>query len=178
VFNNVRTPTSSDVDSWAASFANYDESTTVPWSTTKAFAARIVELNAREEELKAEVQKEKDNAGEGESERFRLRKYNAEYQDLVVELRHCLTRCGLTAGMRVDDSPSQIADRVEARASRLNVVDIVFDGPPGLSGRFVEVEDSSGKSITLGEWVERADGYWVLRLTAQRGEGESNEPGI
>lgn len=93
----------------------------------------------------------------------------------VAELTQCLTRCGLIAGMRVDDSPSEIADRVEARASRLGVVDIVFDGPPSRGfGQFVEVEDSSGKSINLGEWVERADGYWVLRLTAQRGEGESD----
>lgn len=45
-------------------------------------------------------------------------------------------------------------------------VDIVFDGPPSHeSGRFVEVEDASGKSITFARWVHRDDGYWVLRLT-------------
>lgn len=45
-------------------------------------------------------------------------------------------------------------------------VDIVFDGPPGPEGgRFVEVEDASGKSIRFGEWVHREDGYWVLRLS-------------
>lgn len=45
-------------------------------------------------------------------------------------------------------------------------VDIVFDGPPGaVSGRFVEVEDETGKSIRLGTWVERADGFWALRIT-------------
>jgi hypothetical protein len=44
-------------------------------------------------------------------------------------------------------------------------IDIVFDGPPGPeAGRFVEVEDDAGKSIKFGEWVERPDGYWVLRL--------------
>lgn len=44
-------------------------------------------------------------------------------------------------------------------------VDIVFDGPPSHeSGRFVEVEDSEGKSIRFGEWVHREDGYWVLRI--------------
>jgi hypothetical protein len=46
-------------------------------------------------------------------------------------------------------------------------VDIVFDGPPGPEGnRFIEVEDSNGKSIALGEWIERKDGRWVLRITA------------
>ncbi len=44
-------------------------------------------------------------------------------------------------------------------------VDIVFDGPPGpTAGRFVEVENESGASISFGEWVERDDGYWVLRI--------------
>lgn len=45
-------------------------------------------------------------------------------------------------------------------------IDIVFDGPPGSEGgRFIEVEDEHGRSIRLGEWVERVDGYWVLRVT-------------
>jgi hypothetical protein len=44
-------------------------------------------------------------------------------------------------------------------------IDIVFDGPPGpVAGRFVEVEDASGKSINYGEWIQRPDGYWALRL--------------
>jgi hypothetical protein len=45
-------------------------------------------------------------------------------------------------------------------------IDVVFDGPPGPEpGRFVEVEDMDGASIRLGEWVQRDDGYWVLRIT-------------
>lgn len=45
-------------------------------------------------------------------------------------------------------------------------VDIVFDGPPGkTTGRFVEVEDADGRSIKFGDWVERKDGYWALRIT-------------
>lgn len=44
-------------------------------------------------------------------------------------------------------------------------IDVVFDGPPGPeSGRFVEVEDQSGASVSVGEWIERDDGYWVLRM--------------
>ena len=46
-------------------------------------------------------------------------------------------------------------------------IDIVFDGPPGPeSGRFVEAEDANGKSIRFGQWIERVDGRWVLRITA------------
>ena len=48
-------------------------------------------------------------------------------------------------------------------------IDIVFDGPPSSkSGRFLEVEDSDGKSISIGELVKRADGYWVLRIKDPR----------
>jgi hypothetical protein len=47
--------------------------------------------------------------------------------------------------------------------------DVVLDGPPGpVSGRFVEVENESGESIRIGEWVERPDGYWVLRIPRGR----------
>src|SRR5215207_2708310 len=47
-----------------------------------------------------------------------------------------------------------------------DLVDIVFDGPPGPeSGRFIEAEDADGKSIRFGQWIERSDGRWVLRIT-------------
>jgi hypothetical protein len=46
-------------------------------------------------------------------------------------------------------------------------IDIVFDGPPSHeSGRFVEVESAEGKSISIGEWVHRPDGYWALRIAS------------
>ncbi len=45
------------------------------------------------------------------------------------------------------------------------LIDIVFDGPPGPTcGRFVEVEDAEGCGLKRGEWVERDDGFWALRL--------------
>ena len=44
---------------------------------------------------------------------------------------------------------------------------IVFDGPPSHEGgRFVEVEDASGKGIRAGEWRERPDKLWELVITA------------
>jgi len=50
-------------------------------------------------------------------------------------------------------------------------VDIVFDGPPSHeSRRFVEVEDAIGRSIKFGEWVERTDGMWALRIPLPKGE--------
>ena len=47
----------------------------------------------------------------------------------------------------------------------MSALHFVFDGPPGhQSGRFVEVETPDGNSINAGEWHERADGLWELRV--------------
>lgn len=44
-------------------------------------------------------------------------------------------------------------------------MDVVFDGPPSHeSGRFVETEDPQGCSFNAGEWIDRKDGYWALRI--------------
>jgi uncharacterized sporulation protein YeaH/YhbH (DUF444 family) len=52
-------------------------------------------------------------------------------------------------------------------------IDVVFDGPPSHeSGRFVEVEDTSGRSIKFGEWVQRDDGFWALRIDDLRAQVE------
>ena len=56
-----------------------------------------------------------------------------------------------------------------AEPSDRGYIDIVFDGPPGPEcGRFVEVEDQLGRGMKLGEWLQREDGYWVIRV--QRAE--------
>lgn len=48
---------------------------------------------------------------------------------------------------------------------RSEPINIVFDGPPThTGGRFVEVEIDDGHSISLGQWLERPDGYWALRI--------------
>ncbi len=48
-----------------------------------------------------------------------------------------------------------------------NAINIIFDGPPSHeSGRFVGVETDDGKSINAGEWIERGDGLWALRITS------------
>ena len=51
-------------------------------------------------------------------------------------------------------------------------VNIVFDGPPDLqagAGRFVEVEDSAGRSVRVGAWIEEpGTGYWRLRIPTRQ----------
>ena len=50
-------------------------------------------------------------------------------------------------------------------ADPVGYIDVVFDGPPSHeSGRFVEVEDPSGASIGVGEWIDRGNGLWALRI--------------
>lgn len=58
-------------------------------------------------------------------------------------------------------------------------INIIFDGPPSHeSGRFIEVETDDGKSINAGEWIDRKDGTWALRITALPTDKENhgNEP--
>ena len=46
-------------------------------------------------------------------------------------------------------------------------INIVFDVPPGPEGpRFIEVETDDGHSIRVGEWQQRKDGNWGLRIAA------------
>ena len=59
----------------------------------------------------------------------------------------------------------QVTDMIE-------LLDIVFDGPPSHeSGRFVEVERQDGTSINVGEWIQRPDNSWALRLEVRHYEG-------
>lgn len=48
-------------------------------------------------------------------------------------------------------------------------IDIVFDGPPGPNTdghhcNFVETEDQYGAGMSAGEWLQREDFWWVLRI--------------
>ena len=50
----------------------------------------------------------------------------------------------------------------------IQTVDLVFDGFPSPEGpRFIEAELSDGRSVSLGTWLRRADGYHVLRIEAE-----------
>ena len=65
-----------------------------------------------------------------------------------------------------DQLQQEFLDRIPAEQKDEKVINIIFDGPPSHeSGRFVEVENDSGTSIGIGEWIDRADGYWALRIT-------------
>lgn len=45
-------------------------------------------------------------------------------------------------------------------------INILFDGPPAAeSGRFVECELDDGSGVNAGEWIQRTDGLWALRIT-------------
>lgn len=49
-----------------------------------------------------------------------------------------------------------------------NAIHIVFDGPPEQEGgRFVEVETPDGRSISVGEWIQKGD-YWHLVIPMAR----------
>ena len=60
----------------------------------------------------------------------------------------------------------------------IEAVNIIFDGPPGpTAGRFVEVEDDAGNSLRIGEWIERPDGLWSLRIALGTDQKEKSNEG-
>lgn len=55
-------------------------------------------------------------------------------------------------------------------------VDVLFDGPPGpVAGRFVDTVDPDGRSVSGGEWIDRGDGYWALRMPLHAGDDTPTE---
>lgn len=69
--------------------------------------------------------------------------------------------------------PATVSD---SRREDVGALNIVFDGPPASeSGRFVEVETDDGASVRVGEWIDRGDGTWALRLPAPPVVDEATE---
>jgi hypothetical protein len=65
----------------------------------------------------------------------------------------------------LDTSDLKAARPAQTERALTDFFDVVFDGPPGHeSGRFVECEDSNGKSFNAGEWIDRGNGLWALRI--------------
>lgn len=57
------------------------------------------------------------------------------------------------------------------QVGKTEVIDVTFDGPPGPeAGRFIDVHDTSGKGVKVGEWIDHGDGTWSLRLAVHRME--------
>jgi hypothetical protein len=61
---------------------------------------------------------------------------------------------------------AQAMDYAEMATPVTSPINIIFDGPPGPdSAKFVEVENDDGVSISIGDWSEREDNLWALRIT-------------
>ena len=62
----------------------------------------------------------------------------------------------------LEDEPTEyLLERTGEKA-----INIIFDASPGpCPGRFIEVETDDGASINAGEWIDRHDGTWALRIT-------------
>lgn len=77
-------------------------------------------------------------------------------RDLVLYLRNHVDA--------ILDQAAELAT-LRARVEELTTVDVLFDGPPSHQpGRFIEVETLDGRSVRAGDWIDRGDGYWALRL--------------
>jgi len=55
------------------------------------------------------------------------------------------------------------------RKHAVTYIDIVLARGPGPESDFVEIEDSEGRSIRMGEWIDRDDGLVSLRIPIEDG---------
>jgi len=99
-----------------------------------------------------------------------LEKLRAFAQGLIDEAGEIVAECGV-AGGHLELARAETAKGLIALLDSMQeppFIDVVFDGPPGHeAGRFVEVEDSSGKSVRVGDWIDRGNGLWALRIPSQ-----------
>lgn len=70
-------------------------------------------------------------------------------------------------GGEVDDLRSAAEGRENRTAKPLTEIRVVMEQPPGPTSQFVEVEDTRGRSVGIGEWVERPDGLWALVIKSK-----------
>ncbi len=71
----------------------------------------------------------------------------------------------------------EVTEETKTQEEVEDFVDIVFDDGPGPeTGRFIECENSQGSGIKLGEWHERDDGFWVLRIPKSQIGVETEAP--
>jgi hypothetical protein len=89
------------------------------------------------------------------------------------ELADIIERDGIDAvpeGQRVRLAAAMVyaeAEEADAVAGRLRDLTLLIDGPPGPeAGRFVDVVDSDGAGVRLGDWYETPDGLWALDFRA------------
>ncbi len=82
--------------------------------------------------------------------------------DKRVSLHDDLTHAKAVMEGRV---PLVLRDPLKGTGNRAEFIYIVFDGPPShQSGHIVEVEDDQGRSFNAGQWIDRGNGLWALRI--------------
>lgn len=94
---------------------------------------------------------------------------HSEYEQRQMDIAsgYELDRRAGHSKLRYDKATRSIVADDTVEGGENKHVDIVFDGPPSPDGpRFIEVEDATGKSFRLGQWVERPDGKFAIRFTA------------
>lgn len=78
----------------------------------------------------------------------------------------------LSCLLRAAEKYAVLCPALDVDVAALN---FIFENPPCPEGaRFVECETDDGKSVNAGEWSQRPDGLWQVRVVFQR---QSAQPG-
>jgi hypothetical protein len=93
----------------------------------------------------------------------RLESYQREDTELHRQI-HSM-RSAHAAALQEEEEKGYARGLRDGRNDERMPINIIFDGPPGPEpGRFIEVEADDGRSISIGEWIQRPDKKWAFRI--------------
>jgi len=94
-----------------------------------------------------------------------LREAKIALEDCVEWLEKCNYKATTHAGQVTINGREILRSLNCTTRASISPINIILDGPPGPeSGRFIEVEDDAGNSLSVGTWRQRKDGRWALRI--------------
>jgi hypothetical protein len=133
----------------------------VTWEQAVPRARELVAtVQASEREL-ADIRAELP-ADSGKSTALHIRQLFREHREMAEEMVKGADPVDVHVAAHSTNNPPR--DSAVADPDSFPFIDIVLDGPPGPNpGRFVEVEDPRGRSIHIGQWIDRGDS-WALRI--------------
>jgi hypothetical protein len=125
------------------------------------------QLSFRVDCLNRDIAHERAEKYAAKAEQVALRGRIVELQDKLFNNVMAAKKSGYEDGVAWMQAKLAAAEADTARMpSELHVVFTNFPGPEN-ECVFVEVEDAQGKSLNLGEWRRRADGYVDLVFTSR-----------
>lgn len=147
----------------------------VTWDQAVPRARELVATVRAQEEDLAQITRELPSGDAEVGTALRVRQLVREHREMAEEMVKGADPVDVLEAALSTDAPAR--DSGVDNQAMPAFIDIVLDGPPGPNpGRFVEVEDPRGRSIHVGQWIDRGE-CWALRIPMSA-VAQHNEPPV